>query len=614
MKKVIFAAIAVFSLLFSTAAWAGEFRDMMEALAQTGVIIDQANQDTNNHYTETNEAGKARNIYEVTRGQAQGIIFDELEELGLPLYTITWGDPHGGNKGVQERYVGYTAKNEDFTNPAFPHDAWAGGVLEDRNWISEPWKNIPDQQQNKYDGKQKYYDSITTGALLYYGDVVSRPKARPDFWNNLSSYVHVLAPPTTYTWGMGRIWHQTADGSIWYLSVPLLPHIMTNDNYVKHADVSVKIEPPEKEAQPGEEITFTATLKLKQAPAITINGKTTAPGRWFVWATANHEVSGKPYPVSLEPLDGAPKFDQNYKAAIFEEGKDYKYKLTVHAQNISSLVKLFAEPFAPFRDVNPADNNAKAEVRVQRVNLKVTSIALDPNPGTPNRPTSGVITVRNNSDKAFTATKTIWRVRHSDGSVLDENTIVTDLAPGESKQLPLSFTPDIADTYSVAAMINPDHDNPINEINLLCGDWPGDNRVEVSYRVEEPCTDISVSGAYSHPAGTRYVGHNTEVGATIARANDGPDGPVDVTVTVSGPDFHQTKTISLGRGQSQKVVYIVTVNQPGQATFTFRADPVGIKDCSPGNNSATVSFNVKQMPGMETPESGTTWSELTDTK
>ena len=73
--------------------------------------------------------------------------------------------------------------------------------------------------------------------------------------------------------------------------------------------------------------------------------------------------------------------------------------------------------------------------------------------------------------------RTIWRVRHSDGSVLDEGTIVTDrLAAGESKQLPFSFTPDRGDTYSVAAMINPDHDNPPNEINFLTGDWPGDNR------------------------------------------------------------------------------------------------------------------------------------------
>jgi hypothetical protein len=134
----------------------------------------------------------------------------------------------------------------------------------------------------------------------------------------------------------------------------------------------------------------------------------------------------------------------------------------------------------------------------EQLNLKVTDITLSPNPGEPNHLTNGTITVLNESEKDLQWVRTIWRVRHSDGTVLDEGTIITDhLAAGESKQLPFSFTPDSGDTYSVAAMVNPDGDWPPNEVNFLSGDWPGDNRVEVSYYVEEPCTDISVTAGAS---------------------------------------------------------------------------------------------------------------------
>ncbi|NPV74309.1 MAG: copper amine oxidase N-terminal domain-containing protein [Pelotomaculum sp.] len=51
----------------------------------------------------------------------------------------------------------------------------------------------------------------------------------------------------------------------------------------------------------------------------------------------------------------------------------------------------------------------------------------------------------------------------------------------------------------VSAMVNPYGDWPPNEINFLTGDWPGDNRMEVSYTVEEPCTDISVTAGISEP-------------------------------------------------------------------------------------------------------------------
>ncbi|MBC7323819.1 MAG: hypothetical protein H5T99_00710, partial [Moorella sp. (in: Bacteria)] len=236
MKKALAALLAAFFLVsvFVIPVQAGELKDWLLSLGDQ--IVDQANQDTNNHYVEKNEAGEERRLHEVYRGQCQGIIFNALDELDLPLLVLTWGDPHGDQKGDHKRYIGYTRKNEDFTNPAFPHDAWAGGYLEDRNWISQPWNDKRlGQQYNDFD-ENIDRDSISLGLQLQYGDVLAGPDARPDFWNNLLEYLHVLAPPTTYTWGMGRMWHRDANGNVWYLSVPLVPKIMENAGYVKYPD------------------------------------------------------------------------------------------------------------------------------------------------------------------------------------------------------------------------------------------------------------------------------------------------------------------------------------------------------------------------------------------
>lgn len=86
------------------------------------------------------------------------------------------------------------------------------------------------------------------------------------------------------------------------------------------------------------------------------------------------------------------------------------------------------------------------------------------------------LTIKNESDVPFTATKTQWRVRKDDGTVFSEDIYTTDLGSEESKTFTINFTPAVAGNYSLAAMINPDAKNPPDEINFKTGDWPGDNR------------------------------------------------------------------------------------------------------------------------------------------
>jgi len=192
--------------------------------------VTSANQELNSKYfTETNIDDKPINWVKI--GGIQNVSIGSANDT---YGALVYGDPHGSTSTeseslgpsnssgeIQYRYLGYTKKGEDYTNPAYPHDAWAGGYLEDRNWIKEPWNNIDSAILTPFDGDTKYLTNIQKGISLYYSDI-SLGGSSP-YWTNWSSYCHILCPPTEFTWGMGRMWHQRSDGSIWYITVPLTP-------------------------------------------------------------------------------------------------------------------------------------------------------------------------------------------------------------------------------------------------------------------------------------------------------------------------------------------------------------------------------------------------------
>lgn len=175
--------------------------------------------------------------------------------------VLVYGDPYkgandAGPRGGQLRYLGQTYIGEDFTNPKFPHDAWGGGVLEDRNWYLEPWeqKAIRNtygiEETYLFDGNPKYLPNIQDGLRRYYGDVIS---GTGEIWSQWHNYVHILQPPTHWTWGMGRMWHKDVSGRIWYISIPLSPTVMVEKTVnLKVEDFSVSPNPAEK----GDEVYF----------------------------------------------------------------------------------------------------------------------------------------------------------------------------------------------------------------------------------------------------------------------------------------------------------------------------------------------------------------------
>ncbi|MCL6639404.1 MAG: hypothetical protein K6T80_06980, partial [Firmicutes bacterium] len=122
--------------------------------------------------------------------------------------------------------------------------------------------------------------------------------------------------------------------------------------------------------------------------------------------------------------------------------------------------------------------------------------------------------------------------------------------------------------------------------NWLSGDWPGDNRMEVSYQAYHPCTDVSVQlglsdiGVKSGGSLTAYV--------TVNRSDDGPGDlvPVDVTLTTSHGG-EKVWTVNLAKGESATLEATFTLNGNGEVYFNAEAWPQGVEDCAPGNNRAS---------------------------
>lgn len=148
-----------------------------------------------------------------------GYEYYELEKVNREVWekygALVYGSPHGDKKGDEYRYLGETPSGEKYTNYKFPHDDWAGGYLEDRAWISEPWKEGL-ARTNRFNNKPEYEPAIEDGLKTAYGDYLKGTK------HDWYKYMQILQPPTDFTPGMGRMWH-VGKTATWYITVPIAP-------------------------------------------------------------------------------------------------------------------------------------------------------------------------------------------------------------------------------------------------------------------------------------------------------------------------------------------------------------------------------------------------------
>ncbi|WP_286725735.1 Ig-like domain-containing protein, partial [Pelotomaculum sp. PtaB.Bin117] len=304
------------------------------------------------YFTETNIVDKQINWIQI--GGLSGVTIGSSNNT---YGALVYGDPHGdtsteseslgpqtNSDEIQYRYLGFTYNDEDYSNPAYPHDAWAGGYLEDRKWIVDPWYNIEGAVLNSFDGDTKYLPNIQKGIAIYYSDI-SLGGSSP-YWNNWSQYVHILVPPTQYTWGMGRMWHQRSDNSIWYITVPLVPGaaLITPELVVTPSTATIyesetqqytaTYYPQGKQAGNGQNVTASCTWIVDDESIATISntGLATGMSQGDTMITATYTVGGTTITgqaelVVEEQEEEVPSSSNNGSLtfqAVSQDGKQYR--------------------------------------------------------------------------------------------------------------------------------------------------------------------------------------------------------------------------------------------------------------------------------------------------
>ncbi|BAF58351.1 hypothetical membrane protein [Pelotomaculum thermopropionicum SI] len=298
MLKRLFAVAAVFFLLIAALpAFAGQLFD-----AQTAINDALDNSD---YYLDVSKNGHPINYVSIP------ILSNYLKGGGY-YGCLVYGDPHGDYKDGQYRYLGYTLDGEDYTNVAFPPDASHTGYFEDQQWIIWPWAdsdvtaNYTIEFNNNLDGTNRYAQNIRQGILVYYTDpnnannyqVKGIAPETLDFWDNIHQYIHVLAPPTKWAWGIGRMFRYGSGGQINYITVPLMPDALIEppaEDNLKAVSLDLGI-PPGQLAEPGTQYRARAEFQNESARALTEVPVAVLHGDY---QATLHDEKGQPLPKKM---------------------------------------------------------------------------------------------------------------------------------------------------------------------------------------------------------------------------------------------------------------------------------------------------------------------------
>lgn len=180
---------------------------------------------------------------------------------------IAYGTAHGNYQnaktGREDEYLGYTPNGlHHVENPNYKWTGWSGVPIQNMNLVKIPWdndsrvadKSIFDGRNVEYtmpDGtKRSINDAIQKGLNVRYGDkkradvvyngstsdntIVYTKDAAPRNGGQWIDYVHIVQPPTYYTWGQGYMY---INGS-GYMGVAIAPFKLVD------TDLSVSFEGP----------------------------------------------------------------------------------------------------------------------------------------------------------------------------------------------------------------------------------------------------------------------------------------------------------------------------------------------------------------------------------
>ena len=170
-------------------------------------------------------------------------------------FHIAYGTENGRNRGGIIEYLGYTPGNTNdrdvIENREFKWDAWGGQPIQSMDLIKKPWENrssagLKRCEKSHFDGKNVSYtmpdgtkktlnDAIQTGLNIRYGGkqskevceetsnptaIVYSNNAKPRNGGDWIDYVHIVQPPTYYSWGQGYMYINSGKR---YLGVSIAP-------------------------------------------------------------------------------------------------------------------------------------------------------------------------------------------------------------------------------------------------------------------------------------------------------------------------------------------------------------------------------------------------------
>lgn len=255
---------------------------------------------------------------------------------------IVYGESWDLHPSGYHRYLGKTMDDNDYTNVFHPHDAWAGGYIEDRNWIKRPW--LDDDIEQQYDLKHNVFNNndwnlnIIYGMYLYYGPSGA---LRGDFTNwDWHEYVHILQPPTYFSWGMGRMWHRTGAGQTWYMTVPIMPEYELLLLLKNQPDFYTTISINTDKTEPGKSYSGTVTYGLKDTTDFDASAD----------IKLVHNFREQDWPITSIPAE-----------ITLQPGEEVSYQFAFTGQDRARSILISEIWPQEGTDPHPADNKAIAE-------------------------------------------------------------------------------------------------------------------------------------------------------------------------------------------------------------------------------------------------------------
>ncbi|MBT2293175.1 hypothetical protein J7E73_29520 [Paenibacillus albidus] len=285
MKKTIIVAIGAF-MIWAVFANIDIYSAARKLPTTPAEVLKYANEDVHKlygiekYFPENSKMGPYR----------KDLLTKRIAKNDTRYYEIVYGKSHGAElDGGMLEYAGYTVNGEHVPTENVPWFAgWSGTQIQNFKLYPKPWDNgliikkygiskndfnqmkitnntnftkyLPDGtfeqliikgMNIKYGGKHTYKEFMYRNQnAAIAGKPVYTDGATPKQGGRWIDYVHVLQPPTYFSWGYGTVYIVHDDKSITYLDIPIAPMVLLEQDY----DLQAAFDTLPLQAQAGEKV------------------------------------------------------------------------------------------------------------------------------------------------------------------------------------------------------------------------------------------------------------------------------------------------------------------------------------------------------------------------